>query len=291
MYKALNYWVYGGFDGKKTPYEFIDFAAEHGLDGIELTMDDALPIDVSKEECEKIAAYAASKNIRIRTLAGGFFWGTQLGADDADERARAVEYGRKYLQVAAWIGAEAVLVIPGASRVPWMDRPAQNYGDVWKHSQESVRQLIPVAAELKVKIGLENVWGRFLFSPMEWKLYLEQLDSPWVGIYFDIANCCLYCCPQDYVRVLGADKIAAIHIKNFAESDCGGGLAGFGDDLFNGIVDFKELAAALKEVGYQGPTTVEMIPFSRGENMVLPDEELAVKMTRQLKELEEKYFG
>jgi CheY-like chemotaxis protein len=36
MYKALNYWVYGGFSGEKTPFEFIDFAAEQGLDGIEM---------------------------------------------------------------------------------------------------------------------------------------------------------------------------------------------------------------------------------------------------------------
>ena len=34
MYKALNYWVFGGFDGLKTPYEFIDWAAEKCLDGV-----------------------------------------------------------------------------------------------------------------------------------------------------------------------------------------------------------------------------------------------------------------
>ena len=28
MYKALNYWVFGGFAGEKTPFEFIDWAKE-----------------------------------------------------------------------------------------------------------------------------------------------------------------------------------------------------------------------------------------------------------------------
>ena len=34
MYKALNYWVFGGFGPNKTPYEFIDFAKAQGLDGV-----------------------------------------------------------------------------------------------------------------------------------------------------------------------------------------------------------------------------------------------------------------
>lgn len=291
MYKALNYWVFGGFDGQKTPQEFIDFAAENHLDGIELTIPEALSIDADEAECTRIRQYAAQKGVRIRTLAGGYFWGTQLGAPDANERQQAILWAKKYLQLAAWIGAEAVLVIPGASRIPWVaDRPAQDYAMVWKHSIQSIRELIPTAEKLQVKIGLENVWGRFLLSPMEWKLYLEEIASPWVGIYFDIGNCCLYCQPQDYIRLLGSKHIAAIHIKNFAENDCGGGLTGFGDDLFQGCIDYAQVAAALAEVNYQGPLTVEMIPFCRGDKLVLPDEELALKMTRQLQELEEKFF-
>ena len=71
MYKAINYWVFGGFTGEKTPYEFVDFAAAPQLDGIEITVGDAISIDITEEECKKIAAYAASKNIGIRTLASG----------------------------------------------------------------------------------------------------------------------------------------------------------------------------------------------------------------------------
>ena len=50
MYKALNYWVYGGFAGDKTPCEFIDYAAEKKLDGIELTVGDAIKYIESKSQ-------------------------------------------------------------------------------------------------------------------------------------------------------------------------------------------------------------------------------------------------
>ncbi len=292
MYKALNYWVFGGFDGQKTPQEFIDFAAEHGLDGIELSCPDVVSENATEAECKAIAAYAAQKNIRIRTLASGYTWGTQLGAIDQAERATAVAFTKKHLQVAAWLGCEAILVIPGASNIPWnADLAPKSYPQVWDNCLASMKELAPVAESLKVKIGLENVWGRFLLSPMEWKLFLDAVGSAYVGCYFDIGNCCLYARPQDYVEALGAKYIAAIHIKNFAGTDCGGGLTGFGDDLMVGDVDYPALVDALKKANYQGPITVEMIPFCRGDKLVLPDNDLAIKMTEQLKQLEKDFFN
>jgi len=105
-----------------------------------------------------------------------------------------------------------------------------------------------------------------------------------VGLYFDAANCCLNCRPEDFPEILG-DAIKAVHLKNFEESDSAGGLHGFGDDLFKGVVDFKKLFAALAKIDYSGPFTVEMIPFSRLPDLVMPDAALAEKMVAQIKEL------
>ena len=96
------------------------------------------------------------------------------------------------------------------------------------------------------------------------------------------------CRPEDFPEILG-DRIKAVHLKNFAESDSAGGLHGFGDDLFAGVVDFKKLFAAFAKIGYAGPYTVEMIPFSRLPDLVMPDAALAEKMVAQIKELK-KYF-
>lgn len=285
MFKALNYWVFGGFTGEKSPQEIIDFAAAHQLDGVELTVGDALKIDISETECREIAAYAESRGIELRTLATGLYGKCSLGTDDEDERRKALEFSRRYLQIAAWLGAETVLVIPGATRVAWdASRPVLSYRTVWDKSVESLRELLPEAEKLGVNIALENVWTRFLLSPMEWKFYLEQFASPRIGMYFDVGNCCIYGRPQDYVEILG-EKIKAVHIKNFTESDCGGGLHGFGDDIEQGEVDFDALKQALAKIGYQGPLTVEMIPFCRLPELILPDLELAERSAEKLKKL------
>ena len=285
MYKALNYWVFGGFGPNKTPYEFVDFAKAQGLDGVELTVGDCLPVDIDEAECRRIAAYAREKGVGLRTLASGCYGAMSLGAADEAERGKAVDFTKKYLQIAAWIGAETILVVPGSARVTWdPSRPVVPYRTVWENSTKSINGLIPVAERLGVNIALENVWMRFLLSPMEWKLYLDQFKSDRVGMYFDIGNCLIYAPAQDYVELLGP-RIKAVHVKNWRGDDCGGTLHGFGDSLFAGEADYKAVFAALGKAGYDATFTVEMIPFSRLPDLVLPDAALAEGVVRELKEL------
>lgn len=285
MYIALNGWIYCGFAGEKKPREFIDWAAEQGLDGVELTVGDCLPLETSESEAKELAAYAKAKGVGLRSLATGAGWGQWLCADDAAERAAAQDFVKKYLQLAAWLGAETVLVVPGATRVAWDASHAEvSYKNAWNNATESIRALVPVAEKLGVNLALENVWNRFLISPMEWKLFLDQFGSKRVGIYFDVANCCYVARPEDYPEILG-DYIKGVHLKNFEETDSAGGLHGFGDDILKGRVDFKKVFKALDAIGYRGPMSVEMIPFCRLPNMTVPDAALAEKMVRQIAEL------
>ena len=284
-YIALNGWIYCGFGGEKKPREFIDWAYEQGLDGVELTVGDCLSVDTTETEAKELAAYAKGKGVGLRSLATGAGWGKWLCADDPAERAEAIEFVKKYLQLAAWLGAETVLVVPGATRVAWDASHAEvSYKNAWENATASIKELVPVAESLGVNLALENVWNRFLISPMEWKVFLDQFKSKRVGMYFDAANCCLNCRPEDFPEILG-DYIKAVHLKNFEESDSAGGLHGFGDDIFKGVVDFKKLFAAFAKIGYEGPFTVEMIPFCRLPNLVMPDAALAEKMVAQIREL------
>ena len=109
---------------------------------------------------------------------------------------------------------------------------------------------------------------------MEMKMFLEQFDSNYIGSYFDVGNATLNGYAEHWIEILG-EKIKAVNVKNFKREDCGGLLHGFGDDLSEGDVNFENVKSALKNIGFSGPVTVEMIPFSRLPDMVLPDMELA----------------
>ena len=285
MYKALNYWVYGGFDGQKTPYEFIDFAKEMGLDGVELTFGDIIKEDITADECTKIREYAKSKNIGLRTMASGAYWGLSLASENEEERRKAVAFTRRYIEVASLLGVETILVVAGATRVAWdPSRPIQSYKSVWDRSLATLEEIKGDLDKYQVNVGLENVWNRFLISPMEWKFYLEAVNHPRIGMYFDIGNCEFQVPAVDFIEILG-DKIKAIHVKNFIGNDSCGTLHGFGDDLLKGDVDFAAVKKALEAMNYKGTLTAEMIPFSRLPDLVLPDYELAVDTAKKLKSI------
>lgn len=174
------------------------------MDGVELTVRDALSPDITEEECRKIAKYAADKKIGLRSLA--------TGADGAAISARRMKPNAgmqsNSLKNTFRSGHGSVRKpsssSPGATRVAWdPSRPVLTYKTVWEQTTKSVRELVPVAEKLKVNLALENVWNRFLISPMEWKLFLDQFKSEYVGIYFDVGNACLNCRPQDFPEILG----------------------------------------------------------------------------------------
>ncbi len=284
-YKAINYWVLGGFAGEKSAFAAIDDAKSMGLDGIELTFDGCIKTDITEQECRKIADYAKTQKIGLRSMATGTYWGLSLGSPDAAERGKAIEFTKKYLQAANWLGAESILVVPGAVQVAWdPSRPVVPYQEVWDNSTESLKQLLPLAEKLKVNICIENVWNKFLLSPVEMKCYIDQFKSDFIGSYFDVGNVMLTGFPEHWIAILGK-RIKAVHFKNFRGQDCAGGLHGFGDDLTDGEVNFKQVIAELDKVGFKGPITAEMIPFCRLPDLVLPDMELAKNTARKLKEI------
>jgi len=272
----INYWTIGGFDAKKPVEQALREARDIGFEGVELTFETgAFAPGISKDRCLEIRREASRLGMKIESLASGAFWGQSFSSPDPAARAKAVAFTKEYLQVASWVGAKVVLVIPGAVAVPWdPSKPVVPYAEVWKRATEGIRKVLPVAAKLKVAIGLENVWNWFLADPVAMRTFVDQFKSPWVGVYFDVANVLLNGYPEHWIEILGK-RIKAVHFKNFARQDAGGVLHGFGDDLLAGDVNWQAVTAALKKSGYQGPVTAEMIPFSRLPDLVLPDVALA----------------
>ncbi len=272
----INYWTLGGFDGAKPAEQALKEVKGMGLDGIEMTFGaGGFAPGITQKRCREIRRCADELGLKIATCASGNFWGLSLAATSSVTRKKAVNFTKEYIQAAGWMGAKVCLVIPGAVFVPWDDKqPVIPYAKVWESSTASIKALLPVARKAGVVIGIENVWNGFLADPVAMRTFVDQFKSKHVGVYFDIANCLINGFPEHWIEVLGK-RIAAVHVKNFKRQDCAGGLHGFGDDLLEGDVNFKAVIRALKKIGYKGALTAEMVPFSRGDKLVLPDMKLA----------------
>lgn len=222
--------------GDLSDVDKFKLARRCGYTGVE-----AVPLE-SLEACKKQADAAREAGITIHSVLYGW-WPPFLNKDDVAQKAVAeMEHA---LRCARAMGAGAVLMVP--SRVT--DDYA--YGDAYRDSQALIRKLIPLAKELEVVIAVENVWNKFLLSPLEFARYIDELDSPWVKAYFDVGNVIIYGFSQDWIRTLGK-RIAKVHLKDFKRD--GYQWADLGD----GDVNWKQVSAALNEIGYRDFLTPEV---------------------------------
>src|SRR6266566_2802145 len=69
---------------------------------------------------------------------------------------------------------------PLSSGDPAVVNPQTSYREAWSRSQKEIRKLLPLAEELKIVIAIEEVWNKFLLSPLEMAAYIKEFQSPWM---------------------------------------------------------------------------------------------------------------
>jgi hexulose-6-phosphate isomerase len=265
MIKCISYWsVPGGSEHTRAVDEAFDEALAAGFAGIELAVAEKGVLTPSTDEatCEKYRQSAQAKGIVVETLASGMSWGCSPTSLDSATRKRSIKLHRDALQRAAWLGAKAMLFVPGAVRIPW----DPSYGIVrydravdW--AREAVDQLLETAERVGVDLCVENVWNGLFYSPLELASFVDRFKSPRIGVYFDVGNVLGYQQhPPHWIEILDK-RIKRIHIKDFKLSI--GNLSGF-CDLLDGDVPWKETVAALRGIGYDRTVVAEMMPPGPG---------------------------
>ena len=129
----------------------------------------------------------------------------------------------------------------------------------WSNFEREIRAVLPLAAQLQVRIALENVWNNFLLSPLEAARYVDELDSPWVGWYFDGGNVVRYGWPEHWVRTLGP-RLLKLDVKEYSRTkrDQEGRWKGFDVKIGDGDCDWPAVMSALAAIKYKGWATAEV---------------------------------
>lgn len=267
--KGVNQWSFpGGLEGSLAPEVALRLAADSGFQAVELCVGEvgtALPVDALTEAMAPIRATAEDLGLSLPSIASGLYWGRNLGDADPALRTQARHDLERMIRLADALGARTLLTIPGAVDVFFLpDRPKQPYAQVRDYALEGLHAVLPVAQHHGVRLGLENVWNKFLISPQEMADFIDQFHSPWIGAYVDVANLLPFGEPGDWLRLLG-HRVVGVHFKDYRRAV--GTAEGF-VDLLEGDVDWPEVMAALGEIAYDGPVVAEMIPGYRHHPMV-----------------------
>jgi len=232
---------------KLSPLERMRLAKECGFEAVEIGTQEDPKI---AEEYKKASDQAG---LPIHSVMNMGHWKYPLSSPSSEVVARCIKGMETSLENASLWGAQTVLLVPAVVT------PEVSYQQAWERSQSGIRKLIPMAEKHKVIIGVEEVWNKFLLSPLEFAHYIDEFKSPWVKAYFDVGNVVLYGYPQDWIRTLGS-RIVKLHLKDFTfrhNKQIDKTVADW-VNLRDGDINWKAIYSALADIGYKGDATTEL---------------------------------
>jgi hexulose-6-phosphate isomerase len=265
--KGINAWCFPAY---YTLDEIFALAAECKYDTLEINMaedeDAYLRLGMGPADWDGIKALAVKYKVAISSISTGLHWKYPLTDDDGAKREMGRKIVKEMLDAAAHLGCDTVLVVPGAVT------EQVSYTTAYARALDAIKALRGYAEEKKVVIGVENVWNKFLLSPIEMACFIDEIDSDYVGAYFDAGNVLQFSYPEHWVEALGK-RIKKMHIKDFDAKV--GNMSGF-RNLLQGSLRWDKLMAALKAVGYDGPLTAELSPYNTNPSQLVRDTSAAL---------------
>ena len=245
------------FDEKVNLREAMEQSKKAGYEGVELILSEtgSLNMNTTDREIAAMKNMADDMGLSIPSVGAWNLWSFNLVSDDAKIAAHARDIIIKQLDAAAILGADTILVIPGYVGTPFAPGIV-SYDTAYERAQEAIGSLAAHAKSVKVAIGIENVWNKFLLSPLEMRRFVDEIASNYVGVYFDVGNIIYIGYPDQWMRILGS-RIKKLHFCDCRFDGCGLGMF---VDLCEGDVDFEAVMHAAREIGYDDWATVEFLP-------------------------------
>lgn len=256
MKKGINFW---SFQDGITVSSAMEIAKEAGFQGIEfcLAVEGEISLQSTDADFARIREQADEIGLEVASLASWLPWEYSLTSDRADHRVKAKDIVRKQIEAAAKLGTDTILVVPGYVGVDFVpNSEICAYDQVYDRALEAIGELSLDAKQSNITIAVENVWNKFLLSPLEMRSFVDQIDSPFVGVYFDVGNALLTGYPEHWIRILGK-RIKRVHFKDYRREP--GGFGAF-VDLLAGDVNYPAVVEALEAIGYDHYCTAEMMP-------------------------------
>ncbi|REJ89665.1 MAG: sugar phosphate isomerase/epimerase [Planctomycetota bacterium] len=256
IYKSNKGGAIGG--NKEEMLAKLNEYKELGFDGIEGVSPGISDLSALREAVQETG-------VPVHGVVDMVHWGddARLSSPNEAARAKGVAALKQAIKDSHAVGGSTVLLVPGK-----VTGPEENHDHVWERSIVEIRKVLPTASWYGIHVLIENVWNGFCETPDQFRDYIDEIDSPWVGAYFDIGNCRKFGPAEDWIRTLGT-RIVKLDVKDWGEEN---GFCRLGE----GDVDWPEVRAALAETGFTGWATREGGDNSLADTSELMDELLDV---------------
>jgi L-ribulose-5-phosphate 3-epimerase len=232
----------------------LDLVKKAGFDGIELWLGDVpwFQMDTTDAEIRNLRRQVKSAGLVVSNVSTGLHWKYPLSARDPRVQQEGIKVVERQIEAAQILGTDAILVVAG------LVTEETPYNEVYHRTVEAVQRLAPAAEKASVKIGCENCNSEqhFLLSPREFAAFLEDVNSPAVGIHLDVGNIHDTGFAEQWIEILGP-HITRVHMKDTMKRR-GRCCDSVYTNIFLGDNNWPAIRAAMAKVGYDGWLVAEM---------------------------------
>lgn len=217
---------------------------------------------------EKGAALLAESGLKASNLlwAGGF-----TGSDGRTFRD-SVEDAVEAVRLTAALRCDCLVVYTGA-------RAGHTHNHARRLICEALKELAPLAAELKVQLAIEPMHAgcagewTFLTTLADTEALLDKVASPWVKLAFDTYHLGAAGIPLEEITAL-AKQIAVVHLGDGrSPPDHEQNRSRLGD----GAIPLRDIVRTLAAAGYAGYYDIELI----GEEIEADDYQALLRHSRE----------
>ncbi len=263
MKKSINLWALP-YPDKMSLRECFAICKGAGFDGVEVNyaLEGDLSPDAGDAHIQKCGKMARDMGLEISGVCSFLFWPYALTHEDPERRKKGLDLAVRMIHAAHLLGTKNLLVVPGATYVPWLeDVPPLPFEVCDQRAKEAMRVLIAEAEKADVSLNVENIFvNGFLHTPQEMNAFVDSFGSDRVGVHFDTGNIMLYHFPEHWIPLLGK-RIKNVHLKEYNKKVHEFNLHTF-RPLLDGTTNWPAVLEALDAVGYHGYLTFEYFtPF------------------------------
>lgn len=239
----------------------MGYAKKAGYDGIEIAPFTLARYvtDIPAGERQRIRSIAAGLGLEI----SGIHWvlvqaeGMYLNHPDSEVRSRTARYFCELVNFCSDLGGKIIVVGSPKQRDVM---PGVTLAQAWQWATDTFRDAVKLAEERDITICFEPLAPtetNFINTAAEAIRFTRQFDSPAMKIILDVKAMCSESKPIPEII-----RESWPHFAYFHANDRNLKGPGFGD------VNFAPIAAALKEVGYDGYASVEVFKFEEGAETI-----------------------
>ena len=261
------------FEGWKLE-DVFKFAAELGYHGVELapfTFCESA-FDLPKTERDRIRSAAEKAGVEVV----GLHWllvtpkGLHINHPQREVRERTKEYLKELVRLCADVGGRVMVF--GSPKQRDVLEPL-SFDQAWRYARETFAECAELADEKGVIICMEPLHRgqtNFINLPDEAAKMVEEIDSPGFRLILDV-----YSMSTEELDIPAEIRKHARHLAHFHANDKNRRYPG------SGVVDYKPIVAALKEVGYEGYLSVEVFEFDPSPQFIARE---SIKYLREMVE-------